>query len=209
MLSLAMCLMVACLWLQAATVLIKRVTGPSGGQTLNDITSVTTTLNAADVSADGTAHPIQVPGAGTNYSYWASIRLVCSVAPPSAINNIVVYSDGSDTLGTGIGCNVSTVGGTNGSTTTNYTQATGTLGVTGLEMAANYGHAITAATNFFSYTSAAPLSLTGTFTTGVDTAANSASGSFGDWLIEQLTVGTTGVTGVTPTETVTFVWDEF
>ena len=193
----------------AATVLIKRVTGPGGGQTLNEITSGTTRLNTADVVADGTANPTQVPAAGTNYSFWACIRLVCSVAPTTGINNLRFYTDGVNSLGTGVGLNVSTVAGTNGSTTTNYTQATGTAGATGLEMGANYGFSISAPANAFGFTSAAPLTVTGTFTTGVDTAADSAAGSFADWCILQLTVGTTASAGVTATETITFVWDEF
>lgn len=193
----------------AATVLIKRITGASGSQTLNDITSGTTRLNTADTVADGTANPTQVPAAGTDYSFWASIRLVCSVAPTTGINNIRWYTDGTNSLGTGVGLNVSTVTGTNGTTTTNYTRATGTAGVTGLEMGANYGNGITAPANAFSSTSAAPLTVTGTFTTGVDTAANSAAGSFADWVVLQLTVGTTASAGVTTTETITYVWDEF
>lgn len=192
----------------AATVLIKRVTG-AAGVTLNDITSGTTRLNTADVVADGTANPVQIPAAGTNYSFWASIRLVCSVAPTTGINTIRWYTDGTDSLGTGVGLNVSTVSGTNGSSSTNYTQATGTAGVTGLEMGANYGHSISSPANAFTFTSAAPLIVTGTFTTGVDTAANTAAGSFADWVILQVTVGTTAATGVTPSETLTFVWDEF
>lgn len=209
MVSLMAIAIVIALSLDLATILLKRVTGASGSQTLNDITSALTYLNTADVVSDGTAHPTRIPAAGTNYSYWASICMVCSVAPPTGINNIGVYSDGSNTLGTGVGMNVSTVAGTNGSTTTNYTQASGSTGVTGLEMGANYGHSISTPTNFFSYTSASVLSLPGTFTTGVDTAANSAAGRFADWLIEQLTVGTTAGIGLTGTETVTFVWDEF
>lgn len=207
MFGMFLCCMMAMLWCQAATVLVKRITGSS--PTLNDITAANTTLNAADVASDGTSHPIQIPASGTNYSYWAAVCLVCSAAPPNAINNIYVYSDGTNSLGTGVGCNVSTVAGTNGSISTNYTQATGTVGVTGNEMGANYGHSISTPTNFFSYTSSSPLALPGTFTTGVDTAANSAAGRFADWLIEQLTVGTTASAGTTPTETVTFVWDEF
>lgn len=193
----------------AATVLIKRVTGASGSQTLNDITSSSTRLNTADVVADGTANPTQIPASGTNYSFWASIRLVCSVAPTTGINNIRWYTDGTNSLGTGVGLNVSTVSGTNGSTTINYTQASGTAGVTGLEMGANYGHSITTPVDAFTYTSSAPLTVSGTFTTGVDTAANSASGSFADWVILQLTVGTTASSGVTASETITYVWDEF
>lgn len=193
----------------SATVLIKRVTGTSGSQTLNDVTSGTTRLNTADVVSDGTANPVAIPASGTNYSYWASMRLVCSVAPATAINNIRFYTTGSSSLGTGVGLNASTVVGTNGNTTSNYTQATGTAGVTGFEMGANYGHAISTPTNAFTYTSAAPLTISGTFTTGTDTAANNATGAFADWLILQLTVGTTAAAGVTAAQTLTYIYDEF
>jgi len=196
-----------------ATVLLKRVTGISGSPTLTEITTGVAagpfTLNGADVTFDGVAHPVQVPTAGTNYSYWASLCAVCSVAPVAGINNLAVYSDGSDSMGTGIGANASTVAGTNGSITANYTQATGVVGVSGNEMGSGYGHGITTPVNLFAFTVSAPLSLPGSFTTGTDTAANSAAGRFADWCVLQLTVGTTGVTGVTPSETLTLVWDEF
>lgn len=193
----------------AATIKIKRVTGASGSQTLNDITTGTTRLNTADVVADGTANPVAIPASSNNYSFWASIRLVCSVAPATAINNVRFYSDGSNSLGTGVDCNVSTVAGTNGSTTTNYTQATGTAGLTGLEMGANYGHAITSPVTVFGYTSGAPLTVPGSFTTGTDTAADNATGSFADWVILQLKVGTTAAAGITAAETMTYIYDEF
>jgi hypothetical protein len=209
--ELMLCLTSLAVMLSAATVLLKRVTGVAGGPTLTDITNTVPpfTLNTADVTFDGTAHPIQVPSSGTNYSYWASLCAVCSVAPATAINNMAVYSDGSDSLGTGIGANIGTVSGTNGSITTNYVQATGTPGVTGTQLTSGAYAGLTGPANYFGYTSSAPLSITGTFTTGVDTASNSAAGRFGDWFILQLTVGTNGVTGVTPSEPLTLVWDEF
>ncbi len=182
------------------------------GPTLNPASgSLTTTrLNTADAVADGTANPTQIPGSGTNYSFWAVFRLVCSVAPTTGINHIQFYMDGSTNFATGIGLNYSTVSGTNGSATTNYTQASGTAGITGLEMGANYGHSITTPVNAFAAVSSSPYNITGTFTTGVDTAADSASGTFADWVILQLTVGTTATTtGVVGPKTATFVWDEF
>lgn len=202
--------MVVFAWLQAATVLIKRLTGASGATTLNDITSANTTLNTADSASDGVSNPIQIPAAGTNYSFWAVVRLVCSVAPVTAINNIYVYSDGASGLPSGVGCNIATAPGTNGNVTSNYTRATGTAGVTGLVIdGTNYPNSATP-TNFFSATAASPKSLPGGFVTGVDTAANSNAGTFGDWLLEQVTVASTAsTTGTTSTETVTFVWDEF
>lgn len=210
MMALILCGVTLALWASAATVLLKRLTGASGATTLNDITSANTTLNAFDAAADGVAHPIQIPAAGANYSYWGVIRMVCSVAPVTAINNIYVYSDGTNSLPSGVGCNLATAPGTNGNVTTNYTRATGVAGVTGLVISgANYPNSTTP-TNFFSYTSAAPLALAGGFTTGVDSAANSNAGTFADWLLEQVTVASTAsTTGTTATETVTFVWDEF
>jgi hypothetical protein len=193
----------------AGTVLIKRVTGASGSQTLNDVTSGTTRLNTADVVADGTNNPTAIPASGSNYSFWSCERLVCSVAPATEINNIRFYGPASNTLGTGVDCNVSTVAGTNGTTTTNYTQASGTAGLTGLEMGANYGHSITSPVSVFGYTAAAPLTVTGTFITGTDTAANTASGSFADWVILQLKVGSTASAGVTAAQTMTYIYDEF
>jgi hypothetical protein len=192
-----------------STVLIKRITGTSGSQTLNDITSGTTRLNTADVVADGTSNPTQIPASGTNYSFWACIRLVCSVAPATEINTIRVYTNGTNTLGTGVGCNASYVAGANGNSTTGYDEASGTAGVTGLEMGANYGSSISTPTSVFTYTSSAPLSLPGQFITGTDTAANGPTGCFADWLILQLTVGSTAAAGVCPAQTITIVWDEF
>lgn len=193
----------------AATIKIKRVTGASGSQTLNDVTTGTTRLNTADVVSDGVANPVAIPASGTNYSFWACMRLVCSVAPATQINNIRFYSSGSSSLGTGVGLNVSTVAGTNGSTTTNYTRATGTAGLSGDEMGASYGHSITSPVSVFGFTSGAPLTVTGTFVTGVDTAADNATGSFADWVILQLTVVNTAAAGVCPAQTLTYIYDEF
>ena len=203
------CLTVALCSLALATIELVRVTGASGSETLTQVDGLTTQLNAADAPMDNVSHPIQIPTSGTRYSYWACVCLNCNVAPTTEINNMVVYSSGSNPFGTGIGMNVSAVAGVNGSTTTNYTQATGTPAVTGLEMGANYGHSISTPTNFFSYTQSSPLSLSGSFVTGVDSAGSVPTGRFCDWLIEQLTVASTAASGITASATVTFMWDEF
>lgn len=191
-----------------ATVEIKRIVGASGSQTLEQIDGFTTNLNTADTAFDGTANPTRIPAAGTNYSFFASTRLVCVVAPDVQINNLGWYTDGSNGLGTGIGLNVSTVASGNGDTTTTYTRATGTAGVTGLEMGANYGHSISSPVNAFTFTVSSVLSVPGDFITGIDTPGDSPAGSFGDWVILQLTVGTSASPALTPTETITWVWDE-
>src|ERR1700681_436719 len=98
----------------SATVLIKRVAG-AAGETLPNARTDAPRQTTADVPADGTANPTAIPASSNNYSFWACIRLVCSVAPATQINNIRFYGPASNTLGTGVDCNVSTVAGTNGS----------------------------------------------------------------------------------------------
>jgi hypothetical protein len=210
MIGILICCTVMFLFLCSATVLAVRVTGSSGSQTFTTISGTTTTYNAFDAALDGTNHPIQIPGSTPNYSYWACVCLVCTVAPVTAINNIVVYSSGTNPMATGLGATVSTIAGTNGQTTTNYVQATGTPGVTGLVVNNTNYAGISAPVNFYSYTATIPLSLPGSFVTLSDTAAAAPTGRFAAWLVKQLTVASTTVfTGVTPSSTVTFSWDEF
>jgi hypothetical protein len=195
-----------------ATVKIERVTGAAGGPTYTDITSGsglgTTRLNTADAVTDGTANPTQIPASGTNYSYWANIRMVCTVAPSTGINHVQMYTSGSNPFFTNVGLNVSTVTGVNGANT-NYVQASGTAGVTGLDIGSSYTGASSPA-NAFGYISSSPLSVLGQFVTGTDTAGAGVTGSFANWIVFQLVVpSTVTTTGVTSTAVITIVWDEF
>src|SRR3990167_332343 len=108
-----------CICIMPATVLIRRLTG--AGQTATDITSINTRANAADAhSTNDTASPITIPPSGTNYSYWVTTRLDCTVAPSGTIDNLRWYSDGSNNFGTGVTCK--------GQEATSYVQATGSAG---------------------------------------------------------------------------------
>lgn len=172
----------------AATVNIKRWTGASGSMSGTIITSINTVANAVDAhqaTASSSTNPIKIPTAGTNYSYWVSTRLATgATGPTGSISNLRWYSDGSNGFGTGVGCNVKT--------TATYTQATGTPGVT--------GDAMSGGSAFTGYTSGSPLTVTG--------STSSANVDFGDYVVYQLTVGTTAVTGVTGQETFTWAYDE-
>lgn len=182
-----------------ATVTIRRWTGSSGGPTKTDITSINTRLNAEDThTTAGTTNPVRVPSSGTNYSYWASTRLQASVTPAGTINNIKWFTDGANNLGTGLGCNVAT-----GSV---YSQATGTSGTSGTELTkVNYdaagGTLAADPTNAFAYTTGSPLSVSGTLT-------NPSTGDFGDFVVFQMTVGTTANPGASAQETFTWRYDE-
>jgi len=109
----------------AATIQINRIYG-SGAGTAVDITSINSRMNAYDGhSTADTSYPIRIPTSGSNYSYWCTIRLNCTATPSGTINNIRAYTDGANSLGTGV-----TMKWAKASTGTNagYRQATGASG---------------------------------------------------------------------------------
>lgn len=174
----------------AATVLIRRLT--SSGPTATDITSTTNRLSTSDSAAPGTANPIPIPAAGTNYSYWAVTRLDITVAASNGVNNLKWYSDGT-TFGTGLVCSMNTA--------TGYVQATGTGGTTGLLLnTTNYATLAGATSDVTTFTSGSPKTVTGSATTG--------TGQFGDYVVYQLAVGTTAGVGTTSARTFTWSYDE-
>lgn len=181
----------------AATVTIRRWTG--AGPTKTDITSINTRANAEDAhTTAGTSNPIQIPAAGSNYSYWVTTRLSADSTPAGTINNIKWYTDGANGFGTGVTATVGSV-----PSATGYTQATGTPGTTGTELlVANYpGFTPSPGDDPFGFTSGSPKSVTGSI-------SNPSTGDFGDFIVYQIKVGTTAGPGATPQETFTWKYDE-
>lgn len=173
-----------------ATVQIRRLTG--SGPTSTNVTSSNTRLNAEDAASTGTTNPIQIPTSGTKYSFWATFQLNCTVAPSVSIDTLRWYTDGNNGFGTGIGLNVAKA--------TSYVVAGGTAGDTGTQLTTGNHAGITGSpVNAFTYDSNTMLTLTGSTTT---------TGAFGDYVVMQLTVDSTASPGVTPTETMTFRYDE-
>lgn len=167
-----------------ANLKIRRWTGTAGSETKTDITSINTrhtTKDTHSTNTTATGDGILVPSAGTNYSYKHSYRLYYDGSDTGQISDIEWYTDGSNGLGTGIGMNAKTVA--------SYSQATGTEGESGDEM--------TGGADAFSYTSASPLSVTGSVT-------DPNTEDVGNFVETQATVGTTASAGVTSTETLTF-----
>lgn len=176
----------------AATVTIRRWTG--AGPTKTDITSSNTRMSTSDDPNPGTANPVPIPGAGTNYSFWVSTRLSADTTPTGTINNIQWYSDGGNGFGTGVTCV--------GNDATTYDQATGTVGTTGDELTTgNYTTLTGAPVDVFSFTSGSPKSITGSIT-------NPSTGDFGNFFVYQAAVGTTASAGATAQETFTWQYDE-
>lgn len=184
-----------------ATVTIRRWT--TATPTKTDITGINTRANAEDAhSTAGTTNPIQIPAAGTNYSFWVVTRLSADTTPTGTINNIKWYTDGANGFGTGVTCKVGvTTTATNG-TTTGYVQATGTTGTTGNQLTTTAYTALSGTpVDAFTYTSASPLPVAGSI-------SNPSTGDFAQFVVYQIEVGTTAGPGATGSETFTWKYDE-
>lgn len=179
----------------AATVTIRRWTGAGGGPTKTDITSINTRANAEDAhSTAGTTNPVQVPAAGTNYSYWVSTQLSADTTPSGTIDNLRWYTDGSNNFGTGITCK--------GNTASAYVQATGTVGTTGTQLTTgNHASLAAAPVDVFTHTSGSPKTVTGSI-------SNPSTGDIGHQFVYQIEVASTAGPGASAQETFTWKYDE-
>ena len=180
----------------AANVQIRRWTGTSGSETKTNITSINTRANSEDThTTAGTANPIQIPAAGTNYSYWVATRLFVQTAPSGLIDNIRWHTDGAANFGTGVDATVNTA--------TGYVQATGSTGVTGNQLTtSNYGTLAGAPVDAFSSYPNATTNL------AVGGSISATTGDVGDFVVYQITVGSTAGPGATNDETFTWLYDE-
>ena len=139
-----------------------------------------------------TDDPVKTPASGTNYSYWAPIRLFSEVA--GDVLSMEAFSDGANSLGTGVGLL--------GAIANDYAEPTGSPGTTGTQLTvANYGDGATdleeAPATVFDW-------VTGTRKT-ID-GSTVVAGDVGHFLVLQLSVGTTAVGGATAEEELTFVF---
>ena len=175
-----------------ATVKIYRHTGTTPDTT--DITDINTRLKADDShSTAGTSNPIRVPTTGTNYSYWATMRLnVTANATNDTINNMKFYTDGTNSLGTGVGMDVALASA--------YAQAVGTEGTSGSALS-NHTHLRTSVTGAFNYDSGSPLDIDATVT------GTTGTGEIGDYVLLQVTVADTAGAGASTTETCSYQYD--
>jgi hypothetical protein len=164
-----------------ATISVKEVNGASAG-TPNTITAAR--FCTADSYNPGTNNPLVKPSSGSNYSYKKSFYLNADTSPAGTINNIKWYTDG--TIGwTGVTIQAKTA--------ETYAQATGTEGTTGDQM--------TGGTSAATYTSAAPLSVTGTI-------SNPSTGKISHYVELQAVLSTSAVAGTLDAETITWKYDE-
>jgi len=172
----------------AATVETRIFHGESPG---DGVVATNVRFKLADNNAQDVNNPVVRPDAGTNYSYWKTIALHCTVAPDNAINNVKLYSDGALSW---TGCTVYVGNETPGA----YQQATG-AGDSGDEMVASHS-GITGKADMFSYTSTSPKSVSGSI--------SYVTGRISDYVIQQSALTSSAVAGNKPTETLTWQYDE-
>lgn len=180
----------------------------NGGTDANPATSVDITalgpptlkFKNADNSTIDTNDKLTIPAGATIYSYWKSIFLKCTANESShVINNVKIYSDGSNTLGTGVDLSVGLQFPVhNSGATTGYEVANNAN-----EMVAEHG-GITTKASIFDYASGTGLTVTISETSNQIDAANETT----NYVILQMSVANTASPGTTPTETLTFSYDE-
>lgn len=171
----------------AATVLVREKNGDV--ETATNKTSGTIRHKNADNATVDTVTPLIKPSSGQEYSYEKWLRLnVDGIF--TEVSNLKVYTDGANGLGTGIKLWWAV-------------DATYSTPVIPTESLDPPQHDAVNMTNAFSYTSGSSLSLgAGPFdSTGVPK-------DIGSYLVSVMEVETTASQGITPTETITFGWDE-
>lgn len=148
------------------------------GGTTTDKTSGTVRLKKADNATVDLLNPLVKPASGSDWSFQKWLILNFAGSYTQA-TNLRVYTDGSSGLGTGINL---------------WAKKVTSYATPALETAST-GYA-----NAFTYTEGAPLVL--------DAGPVTGTGQKGDHLVLAAEVQDTAAGGLTPSETLTFAWDE-
>lgn len=162
----------------AATVQIHEMSAITTGV---DKTSDTVRFKSTDITTVDASDRLQIPGAGTDYSYTKQLRAYISVAPDTDLTNLEAYSDGSNDFGTGVGVQYDTSGSFTAQTDANISS-----------------------TDLFTKTAGAAIDMDVTN----DTSGKTDTGYYADILRLQMTVASTASPGTLSAETLTFSYDE-
>ena len=162
----------------AATIQIHEM---SASLTGTDKTSSTVRFKLADDATIDTANPVTIPAAGTTRSYQKTLRLYCSVAPDTQIDNLLMYTD-------------------EGSFAASVEGAASNIGAS---MPDNVATNMENEASLFALAVGAPLDMDNT-----KSDACTATGYFGDLVKVQLVVYQGASSGELTDETLTFSYDE-
>jgi hypothetical protein len=166
----------------AATIQIHEMSAADAG---TDKTSGTVRFKDADDATVDANDPLQVPAAGSIYSYTKKLRAYMEAPPDTNISNLRWYSDGANGFGTGIGVTAKNIGVTFG--TQFKTEQSG-------------------GSDLFGYDSGSPLDGDGT-DAGPFVPADDDS-YIGDIIELQMSVASTASNGALSAETLTLAYDE-
>lgn len=165
----------------AATVTIEEYHGPTATPVPTDKTAGTIRFKDADDASVNLSDPLVIPTAGTNISFEKIVRMRAA-GTFTQLSNLNAYTDGANGLGTGVGIQEKTEA---------------TYG-TPIEPTSTAGFS-----DIFARTSGTPVDMD-----GLNTGVITATGPMGDFMAMIMTVASTATQGVTPSETLTFAWDE-
>lgn len=172
----------------AATVLIREKNG--AGQTPTDKTAGYIRFKKADDANVDLLNPLVVPTSGFELSYEKWLRMYISVVPGTQIDNLRMYTDGSNTYGTGIKLFAAPIAA----------YATPVIPVTTNDPPQ---HAGTTFVDAFTHTSGSPRDMD-----NLNAGPFTSIGDMGNYLILVMQIATTASQGVKSAESLTFAWDE-
>jgi len=187
-----------------ATFDVKLDIGGSDGSPGQSLTVTNLRMKTADDNDQDTNNPVPIVAGYTKRSFWRSVYLKCTTAPPTKCDNVKFYTDGTP-FGTGIVLYAGEQFPTkNSGSSSGYEKADGTVGDTGDEMVAGHG-GLTSKVDVFTKTQGTPLSgptisESGGIINAIDETTN--------YLILQLEVIDTATAGTLTAETMTFQYDE-
>lgn len=169
----------------AATVAVTSFHGAAGA-TQADVAGGSVRFKLADNDTLDTATPVTIPPSGTAYSWVKQFKLNVTAwnSGTTTINNPKV-SAGTNTIGTGVDIAYN-------------------MNATYLNPLTNAATALSPRTGSIIGTSGSPVTISGT-----GTVTNPTTGFFTDYTAFQVEVGSTATQGTTPSQTVTFQYDEF
>ena len=157
----------------------------SATQSGSDKTSGTVRFQMADDATVDNDNPITIPQSGDyTRSMSKQFRMYCATAPSVRLDNLRMYTDGSNGLGTGVDVFASNCLAQGGTFSANAS--------------ADIGGA-----DLFGFDSGTPFDMDAQFTASVH-----GTGYFGDMLKLQMRVASTASPGATNSETITFAYDE-
>jgi hypothetical protein len=164
----------------AATVQIHEMSAQGAGV---DKTSGTVRFKAADNSTVDTNDRLQIPAAGSIYSYTKHVRFYFSTAPSVDIQNLRAYTDGANGFGTGVAVGYDIPAGGLGTFPNINTNISGT--------------------DLFTKTSGSPIDMD-----AINTGPHTGTGYKGDLIRMQMSVSSAASPGALTPEALTLAYDE-